>query len=163
MDSGGANQGTLANAVWISPSRSLTQGPAVVPSGQFQAPTVSAVISLTATGTTVVINYSGTPGVLLSVGEVVNAGLVGVSMSSQIEIVVDSIQQNILLYQAGTTWDVGVTSTASWSRGSGQTSPDTVVWQLGLQFSNSLIVRYNVTATNLTQGNCKVGLLVSHP
>lgn len=161
----GSGQGLTASQVWNFTPKLLSIGAAGVPSGATQTAINFGPIALTATGTVNKIVTSGTPGILLPVGFNVSVALAGGVVTAAIEYVVDgSFIYSFPLYSGAITWDISLQTIAQRVSGTGSNIGDILSYLLPQQFSTSLTVRINITATTLTAGTLNVCCLCfTHP
>ena len=127
-----------------------------------QSPVTQAGISLISTGTTVVLNFSGAAGVLLGIGYVIATTISAGTPSDQIEIVADGVTSTIPIHVASQSWNPGTKAVANQATGTGATAGDFMNFQWPIQFSNSIIVRLNVTQAASTAGAATVTAMYGH-
>lgn len=157
------NPGSVAAAVWANATRSLTNPGGSVLGSALQSPVNQSGISLIATGTTVVLNFSGAAGVLLAFGYVIGTTISAGAPSDQIEIVADGVTSIIPIHVTGQSFNPPTKALANFNSGSGGGSAgDTLNFQWPIQFTNSLIVRLNVTVAASTAGTATISVMYAH-
>lgn len=156
------NPGSVAAAVWANATRSLTLGGAAVIGAQIQTPVTVSGINLAASGTTVILNYAGTAGVLLSFGYTTTTTVVGVGCSAQFEIVIDGGSTVIIPIIVSNQFGGAGLNICSYSQGSFGTAIALITLNFPIQFSNSVIVRLNITSPVGTSGTGACSAFYAH-
>ena len=128
-----------------------------------QVPTVVSAISLTATGNTSILSFTGGPGILNTILFDVQVALSANAITAVINITIDGgAVVSVPLYTALTTFDAHATSMSVSTALPGNAVNNYVTLSCNVRFANSLSVALNITATTLTTGTGLVGVNWSH-